>query len=510
MRAIGVVLALIAWPGLAFAEGGTSTTATRAAAPTRTASVASPPSRAGVVYHNETILYLAASAPNAGVDRAKRASRALATALEAKGPSQPGAPSAEVRAISSSTIALYVRGYFISEIQELDAHAAGYPTLQAYAKDLEDGVGLFVSDQLRRRALQGFALRALFAVIIGLAGLISIRVLARAFDRADDFIYERRASLPPLTILRVPIVSQETLGAGVTFALAIGRVVAYVAVTVATASLILAQFDATRAWVGRAIAWGSAPMLAAVEVLAGAIPGIVLAAALLVALKAALRVIGLLLDSLAQGREPLRGITPERVRVLRILLPIGAVIVVAPLIVAAAFGSFHSPLEIVAIAIAAAGAFGVVPLAAAAIVGFAMLWRHAIRVGEWIEIGGVQGRVVEVSPWEIAFERGADARVVVPMLALLFRPMRRSVAPPRATLELVAQNDRPLREILRAVERAIHEVDAGAELNCLGFSAAGVVLRIETASANLEIRQALILALSDAKDVRVLEARIGP
>src|SRR5207244_138776 len=105
------------------------------------------PAKTAVVYHNETILYLAES--GGGVDRAKRASRAIATALEASEPASSGAHPAEIRVVSSSTIALYVRGFIITELYPADARAAGYPTLQAYAKDLDEGIGLYVSDQLR-------------------------------------------------------------------------------------------------------------------------------------------------------------------------------------------------------------------------------------------------------------------------------------------------------------------------------------------------------------------------
>jgi small-conductance mechanosensitive channel len=489
----------------------TATTATHSAARTvqgAEASQGTPAEKAAVAYHNETILYLAPTQGTDQIDRARKASRALAGALEAKDPAITGAHPAEVRSISSSTVALYVRGYLVTEIGEADARAAGYPSVQAYARDLDDGVGLYVADQLRRRALQGFALRTLLAVLILIAGLISIRTLGRLFDRADDFIYERRKELKPFTVLRVPIVSQETLGAAVTFAIAIGRVVIYVAAIIATASLVLAQFDATRTWVGRALAWGTAPMVAAVEGLVGALPGLALAAALFLGLKTIIRVIGLLLDSVAEGHQALRDVTPERVRVLRVLLPIAAVIVVSPLMIAAAFGSFHTPLELIAIAGAAAGALAFVPLFAAAIVGFHVLWRHAIRVGDWLEVGGVSGKVVDVSPWEIVFDRGRDVRVAVPMLSVLFKPVRKSAAVPKHGIEIFATNDRPIREIVGAVERAMHAVDGNAELSCLGFTPESVELRVETGSANAEIRQAIVLALASATEVKVTSARL--
>jgi hypothetical protein len=523
MRRIVFAAALVALASPQIAEGAgagpvpSSTTSTTSTAtpnvgpppPTSPPGKDQEPKKTAVSYQNQTVLYLAESLHGIEkVDRAKRASRALSSALESKDPAMPGAHVAEVRTISSSTVALYVRGYLITELYDADAHAAGYATLQEYAKDIDDSIGLYVADNLRRRALQGFALRLFFAVIIALVGLISFRVLARLFDRADEFIYERRASLRPVTILRVPIVSQETLGAAVTFALAIGRVVVYVAASVATLSLILAQFDATRAWVGRAIAWGTAPMLSALEALGRALPGLVLAAALFVALKAILRVFGLLLDSVAEGRESLRGVTPERVRVLRAILPIGAVILVAPLIVASAFGSFHTPLEIITIAAAAAGAIAFVPMLAAGIVGLMVLWRHAIRVGDWLQIGDVGGRVVEVSPWEIVFDRGRDMRAVVPMLAILFRPMNKSIVHPRVALDVVAKHDRPLREVFGEIERIVRGVDEAAELSISGYTAEAVRVRIETKSQNLDARQAMLLALSDAKTIAVTEARV--
>jgi hypothetical protein len=491
--------------------GASTTSATRSSTGTRSETEREGDKRIAVNYRNEPVLYLAErSSAVEKTDRAKAAARALASALDAKDSAVPGARAAEVRTLGTATIALYVRGFFVTEMHPDDARASGYDTLDQYAKDLDEWINSFVKDQQRRSALQGLTLSTMIALLIAFGGVVMIRLFGKLFDRAEDLIFDRRALVRPVTILRVPIISEETIGATLTFALTIGRVVAYVAASLTTLSLILAQFETTRALVGGALEWASAPMLSGVQGLGHALPGLILAAALLVALRGALRVATGLLNGIASGRASWRGIRIEQVPVLRLVVPTVLALAFAPLVIAAAFGQFHTPLELFVVAACGAGLLGLVPWLAAGTVGLAVLWRSSIRLGYWFDSGRASGRVVRISPWEIVVSREPGEEIAFPMLALLLHPVHCSPLPPKRTMELVAARSRGPKQIVEIVRSIVNRADSRAQVTCIAFTEETIHLRVETEGA-ADGRAELMLRIqeeSEREGVALREARV--
>lgn len=485
-------------------------------------SAAQPKSRTTVTYRSEAVLYLADTPGSpAGQERARRVSSALAGALEARSPAVERARPVEIATIETGTVTVRIRGYPVVELHRDDARAAGYSTLEDYGRAAQIGLDVFVADQLRRQALQGLALSVLLAVMIAVGTLTAIRVLARLFDRAEEATYERRELVKPLTLFRVPIVSRETMGAALTLGLALGRAAAYLATATAGVSLILAQFEATRGWVHGALGWASQAFVSGVQRSGRAVPGLLVAVVLLLALRESLRIVGRFLRSILRARTAWRGVTPERIPVLRVVLPLILLLGTSPLIVGAAFSRFHTPLEILVLLVAAGILLACVPLVAAAAVGLLVLWRGNVVPGQWISSGRVRGTVVRVSPWEVVVADPDGVQVAVPMLSTLVRPIRSASVAPRAVVDLTVERRGGLRETVEAVTRAVGQARQVAQsgqvgqevvVRCRRFAGTRVELRLEFMDGAARAEPALLLALEEGlvrEGLLVVEAALG-
>ena len=127
------------------------------------------------------------------------------------------------------------------------------------------------------------------------------------------------------------------LGAVAWFAV---RVVSLGGTVVIALAAVLAQFDRTRPLLSRLGSSIGRPVLEGLEGALASVPGLVLAAVLLVLLRAALRFVSLILDGVATGRVKNGWIEPRRAPVARAVLSWLVVAVSLPLLVAAAFVRF--------------------------------------------------------------------------------------------------------------------------------------------------------------------------
>jgi hypothetical protein len=461
-----------------------------------TSTAAKAPPTAPVVFRGRPIILLSKQS-EADDLRAKRASEAFSLALAAEDEASIRAPAAEARRTTPSSFAIYVRGHFIVEVTERDAFLNRKQSLEPFARDLEADLRLFVADQRRRAVIQRFAISVLSAVLVAVAGLFLIRLLRSLFDRLDAFMDDQRIGFQAIRIFRVPIASKETVSGAIAFALALGRAVSYLAIALGTVALFFWQFDSVRPIVRTALARGTAPLVAAFQSVLGALPGIVVAVALIIGLRAALRVMRLLLGSMALGHTTWRHVTPQRVPVLRLVLPIALVILAAPVIIAAAFGRFNTPLETLSVIAGGVVAIACVPLVASGCIGLVVLWRGAPQIGEHISLGRSSGIVDAITPWEIIVAGADGTRTSLPMLLLLFMPLRNARTVPRQHLYLVVPRDRAIDEARSAIEAAAKSIDPSAELRLAGLELDRV--RWELAlSITRQNRERLLLELDRA------------
>lgn len=416
--------------------------------------------------------------PYAGKDARRRAAEAGA-ALEAAldEPPKDGVPPLEI--VKSGDVAM-VRacGRAVATLTPADALAEGAPDLAHYTEELQARLLPFVQAELRRSSAQSVALSVFLFVSCGLLGVLTLRALRKTFDRLEATLEQRRGALQPLTLLSIPLISGEALRGVLTVGLFIGRILAYLVAVAVALGAALSQFEVTRPWLGNIAAALLRPVVAGVDAGARAVPGLLLAALLVVMTVAGLRFARLLLDGVAQGRVEARMVRPARVPATRVVVSAAALLLVTPLVVAAAFGRFGTPLETLAVAAGGTVLLALVPVLANAAVGVVVLWRGALKAGDWIEVGDRHGEIASLSVFDLVLVPETGGTVVVPMLLLAQRPLSRTAAP-RVCVTARFERDRPWAELEPRLLAIVRSVDVGASVSLV--EAGGSSLRCELA-----------------------------
>ncbi len=424
--------------------------------------------------------------------RARDAGAALAAALEAD--AVEGAPAAEVRVVDDVAV-VDVHGRSVATLTEADAAAEG-ATLERYAAELDTRMASFVKEEERRSSLQALALRIFFSVLVCVLGLVTLRTLRKAFTAWETRL-EERVPTSPLRIFGQPVLSSDAFRGLLAAGLLGARLLAYVVVAGVVVGAVLGQFEATRPVLKSLGGWAAAPLVHGINGLVGAVPGLVLAAILLVAVRAGLRFVQLLLDGVAQGRVPSRVIGPGRVFPVRVAVGAGVALLAAPLVIAAAFGRFGTPLETLALAAGGCALLSSVPVLASAAAGVVLLWRGTVKPGDWVEVGTARGEVAAVNLIDVLLVPDHGGTIHVPHLSFMFMPVKQLKAP-RAELDVVVRRDRAMDKLdaaLRAVAKRAG-ADGGVEL----LDARGTSLHccLFVPMAKPGAREALVRALVEA------------
>lgn len=430
-----------------------------------------PPPSLGVTYMNRSVFLVATDGTKLSKERAKHLSEALKVAIEKEDKATSDSPNVELVMQGADHVELRVRGYVVGVLTDKDAVAARQPDLASYAKALDDGLDLFIADQRRKAALQGVAMRVAIAMVVSIIGLFCLRLAQSLFGRADEYIDEHSGAIRPFRVLGVPVIGVEGLNAIITAIVAIGRIATLIGIAVVTVAIALAQFDLTRPWIAVATKWSTARFLSGFEELVLVLPRLLLAAALLLVGSAAVRVARVLFDDTTTTATPWGTMSRRRARVLRILVPVGVFVLVVPLAVAAVFGRFHTPIELVIIALVLGASLGLAPLVAAGGMGLAATWHGALLNGDYISIGDKRGRVVRVNPFWVELEDENGARRDVPLLALVNQTVTHHMdpAPQRILVKIKRPIDIPAA--LESVQKLVKEICGKRNVECIGFDA---------------------------------------
>lgn len=480
-------------------EDGPQPEAGEAEEPDEEAQEQDPPPGHAALYHEQPspLVFRRPARGRSPEARAKAATAALTDALDESSDDKE-LPEAQV-VIEDGRALVRVGEHIVTTLYPEDASAEGM-TLERYAAHIETRLDTFIPAQLRRKAFQLFFLHAFLSVLFGVIGFLTLRGLKNAFNRWDEELDERRGSFKPISVLRIPVFSGEALASGLAFGLAVGRVTAYVATVIATAVAVLSQFEFTRPLLRRIVSWGAGPVLNAVEAVVTAVPGLILAAGLVVAVRAALRVLNVLLDGVASKRLKWQRLPPERVPVFRFGATVAAVVVIAPLLVAAVFGRWGTPLETLALSGGLAVIVAAIPLLASYIIGVFTLWRDIVRPGDWVQVGSVSGEVTRLSVAEVHLVPETGGTIAVPMIYLLFHPLRRLRTSPEVSFEVTVARDRPAKELIAALKKAVVVVESDARVELVDLCRAWIKARISAPAVREGVRQSLMMAVADAVD----------
>jgi hypothetical protein len=261
---------------------------------------------------------------------------------------------------------------------------------------------------------------------------------------------------------------------------------------------VLSRFDATRGYTIGLASWILSPLSILTARVATLLPLTVIVAIGAVGLLILLRFIGLFFASVERGETRLEHISPTLAAPTSLIVRVGLVVltllVVAPALTGNANGTFAmlGQLAVAALLLACA------PLLTAVLLGMRVLYTRRLAVGQWVSIGNVTGRILELTLFETRIWVSAGVTARVPHLLLLWQPIRTAVGNVhRVVLTLV--NSPKLAAAIDATSSTIAGFGPDASVTVESMSSTRATLVVQVTMPESKDKNALLFEV-----VRVL------
>jgi small-conductance mechanosensitive channel len=379
-------------------------------------------------------------------ERARRASAALERAFEEN-------EKEDVRVDESqpNLAVVMVGNRPIVELTPDDAEAAGDASLTVHAAGIGENVRSALKAERTRRDVSIRVLAWTLIIFSALALFLGVRKARDFAVSARTWISDNPKRLPALRIGSVevmrPAAFQGLLRIGVTL---IERTV-QLAILYIWLVFVLSQFESTKDLGGKITTTILTPLGALVGRIALSLPLLVIAVIAVIAVFIVVRFIRLFFRSVEMGETQLAWLPPDLAAatsaVMRLGVVIGALVLGAPLVT----GTDQGTASRAGFVVLAAMGLALVPIFASMSVGFqAVFWRR-FRVGDFVSFDGRQGRVSNVTLFEIRVLDGEGSELRIPHLLTLVRPLRVSGAYPLATFEIVVDAKAPQEQVRKVM-----------------------------------------------------------
>ena len=355
-------------------------------------------------------------------ERVQAAQAALATALQGEGPDrierQPlaGEPPAVRVAVNGVAIVNLVP-------DDLGGAASGV-LLDAAALDLERRLRAAVAELREARDPRHWAIGVGLSVLATAVALVLLKVLAagrrrllrHAARRLGD---EAAAATRPWW----QVSGEHAIAVLRGFAGLMSWVVALLVLDV-WASTVLRQFAPTRAWGERADDWLLQQLLDLTRAAAGAVPGLVTAGLIFLVARGVLRVVRGVLERVERGEIEFAGLDADTAgptrRLAALVVWLFALAMAYPYLPGASTEAFKG-VTVLAGLMVSLGASGVVGQVMA---GLSLMYSRALRVGEYVRIGEVEGTVTHLGMFSTRLHTGLGEEVSLPNAVVFSQPVR--------------------------------------------------------------------------------------
>jgi small-conductance mechanosensitive channel len=339
----------------------------------------------------------------------------------------------------------------IVELTPEDAEAAGDASLTAHAAGIGENVRSALKSERTRRDVSKRVFSWSLIIFTALAVFLGMRKTGDFAVSARTWITDNPKRLPALRIGSVevmrPAAFQGLLRVGVTL---IERTI-QLAILYIWLVFVLSQFESTKDLGGRITTTILTPLGALVGRIALSLPLLVVGVIAVVAVVIVTRFIRLFFRSVEMGETQLAWLPPDLAAAtsaaLRIGVVIGALVLGAPLVT----GSDQGTASRAGFIVIGALGLALVPMLASMMLGFqAVFWRR-FRIGDFVSFDGRQGRVANVTLFEVRVLDGEGSELRIPHLLTLVRPLRVSGAYPLATFEIVVDAKAPQEQVRKLI-----------------------------------------------------------
>jgi small-conductance mechanosensitive channel len=190
------------------------------------------------------------------------------------------------------------------------------------------------------------------------------------------------------------------------------------------ASVVLRQFAVTRAWGERAGEWLLAQLLSLGQAAVGAVPGLLTAGLIFLAARGVLRVVRAVLERVEQGEFSFAGLDADTAgptsRLAGLVIWLFAVAMAYPFLPGASSEAFKG-VTVLAGLMVSLGASGVVGQLMA---GLSLMYSRALRVGEYVRVGDVEGTVTGLGMFSTRLQTGMGEEVSLPNAVVFGQSIR--------------------------------------------------------------------------------------
>jgi hypothetical protein len=352
-------------------------------------------------------------------DRARAASRALESVID-----DPAALGARVEESPGSAV-VFVGKTPVVTLGDPDADAAGGDTtLHVYAA----GVASRIDDALRAERKRSAIATSVFSlsllVFSALLAFLLVRRIGDLAERARVWVRAHPEGIPSLHLGRIEVVRPAAVRGAVSVSLTLGHRIAQGALVYFWLIFALSRFEATRDYTDRLAGYVLEPLSALIGRLGSALPLFVVATVATVALGVAVRFVGLFFVGVSRGETHLswlpRDLAGPTSVIVRAGMVLASIVLAAPLIT----GTDDGALSRAGVVALAALGIACTPVLACAAAGVPAVFLRRLTPGNFVEVGGRAGVLLEVTLLELVLKDAVGCEVRVPQLLGLWHPTR--------------------------------------------------------------------------------------
>jgi hypothetical protein len=442
--------------------------------------------------------------------RTQKASKALEKAMTASEPLNSDAKLVDTTLNSEGAIEVRIRGYKVLTLDKSDMRAADFQNMNDYQEQVSIDFSSFMTNEFSRVKIQKVALQFFLSVFFALMGFVIFRKAKTAFNQADLIIEQKRESFRPFVFMSENLISGHTLGGLIALFLVIGRVLTYFIVVLTTVAAISGQFRFSRNIMSDFFSQVLTQTFKSFQSLLEAIPGLLLASGLLFLLYLSLKILTLFLKGIRSGRISWNFLVAGRIPVVKFWGTAILSVLFFPLIIAALFGRFHTPIETIAIATAAIIGLATLPVLISIATGSFILWHGNLRPGLWIRIGQYSGEITDISLHKMTIVPESGGRIHIPMIQLLYKTCRESKDYPYKDYQVKLVRELGLDATVNKLTSILEEENNALSIMCMSISSNSYLFSLRLEGYQSSTQDRILKKLSDAHDSGLIKLSDEP
>jgi hypothetical protein len=354
------------------------------------------------------------------VERAKRANRAIEQAIGGAAPKPVRVEQRGGRCI------VFIGARPIVELTAEDAAIAGEGSLDLYAASVQARISDILHAEETRSQLGKTVRDVVIVIVLGLLALFSLKIIRDWSYRARAWVERNPQRIPAIRLKSIEVVRPPVLRNATLVSLAVLKWIGQIGAVYLWLIASMSFFESTRGYTEKLTGLVLSPLSTLTGRIAALLPLTMIVALGAVVLLILLRFISLFFAAVERGETKVEHLSPALAAPTSLVVRIGLVVltllVVAPVLTGNNDGTFSrlGQLAIAAIALA------LVPLITTVFLGMRVLYTSRLTVGQWVSIGSVTGRILELTLFDTRIWLSGGATARVPHLVLLWQTLRTS------------------------------------------------------------------------------------